>query len=95
MAEDIQIPSPSVFLRRSPSPPRPRDDQPPAAKNARRQSTKKAPVRKQSAPAASVDGPPKPKQSKSRNGMCRGIYSSTKDMAVPSYARGRPRQNMY
>jgi hypothetical protein len=71
MAEDIHIPSPSVFLRASPSPPRPRDDQPPVAKNARRQpstTTKKAPVRKQST-AAAADGPPKPKQSKSRNGI--------------------------
>ena len=71
MAEDIHIPSPSVFLRASPSPPRPRDDQPPVAKNARRQpstTTKKAPVRKQSTAAAAADGPPKPKQSKSRNG---------------------------
>lgn len=70
MAEDIHIPSPSVFLRASPSPPRPRDDQPPVAK-ARRQpstTTKKAPVRKQSTTAAAADGPPKPKQSKSRNG---------------------------
>jgi hypothetical protein len=80
MAEDIQIPSPSVFLRRSPSPPRPRDDQPPVAKNARRQSTKKAPVRKQSAPAA-VDGPPKPKQSKSRNGVYYSIHPDGYDMA--------------
>lgn len=74
MAEGIQIPSPSVFLRASPSPPRaqPRDDQPPVAKNARRQpstaTTKKAPARKQSAGAA-ADGVPKPKQSKSRNGI--------------------------
>ena len=48
------------------------DDQPPVAKNARRQpstTTKKAPVRKQSTAAAAADGPPKPKQSKSRNGI--------------------------
>jgi hypothetical protein len=87
MADDIQIPSPSVFLRRSPSPPRPRDDQPPVAKNARRQSTKKTPVRKQSAPAAS-DGPPKPKQSKSRNGMFRSDYPSINNMAS-SYVRSQ------
>jgi len=94
MAEDIQIPSPSVFLRRSPSPPRPRDDQPPVAKNARRQSTKKAHVRKQSAPAASVDGPPKPKQSKSRNGKCQNIRSNISNMAFPS-VRGRLGQDVY
>lgn len=77
MAEDIHIPSPSVFLRASPSPPpKPRDDQPPVAKNARRQSsntttnntTKKAPAPRKQSNATAADGAPKPKQSKSRNG---------------------------
>lgn len=81
MAEAISIPSPSVFLRNSP--PRtasePKDDIPPAPKNARRQgaATKKAPARKQS---ATIDGATKPKQSKSRNGMLTALIAELLDM---------------
>ena len=44
-------------------------------------------MRKQSAPAA-VDGPPKPKQSKSRNGVYYSIHPDGYDMAS-SCARDR------
>jgi hypothetical protein len=99
MAEDIHIPSPSVFLRDSPSPPRARDDQPPVAKSARKQSsttpkTKKAPTRKQSTAAsasasasASTDAAPKPKQSKSRNGISFRAFLRPLQQSLMIYAK--------
>jgi hypothetical protein len=90
MAEDIHIPSPSVFLRASPDPPQPRDDQPPVAKNARRQNptttTKKAPVRKQST-ATTADGAPKPKQSKSRNGISFSVFLRSLQQSLAVYTK--------
>ena len=73
MAEAITIPSPSVFLRASPTPPE-KPNVPPPPKHARRQSaaeTKKKAARKSGAPVSSgADGSViKPKQSKSRNGI--------------------------
>lgn len=73
MAEAISIPSPSVFLRKSPPPPNPVATSKPAAKNARRSSppaeAKKKAQRKDSGPVDGAEGSiVKPKQSKSRNG---------------------------
>ena len=73
MADAISIPSPSVFLRSSPPPPRKESrERHDVVKRARGQSvvTKKAPGRRLSANAASAsDRAQKLKQSKSRNGM--------------------------
>ena len=90
MAQAIDIPSPSVFLRKSPPPTDPpvEPQRPPSRKNApqaKRQNsatqTKKKAARKSVSGGADGgsggDGVQKPKQSKSRNGTCllhREIY---------------------
>ena len=73
MAEAITIPSPSVFLRASPTPATAAAPKTNALKNARRRSSaeaKKKAARKSSAPVSGADGSVvKAKQSKSRNGI--------------------------
>lgn len=77
MAEAIVIPSPTAFLRSSPAPPSPPDAQHVRPANA--EGKKKAAVRKGGVGAGgSGDGNgAKPKQSKSRNGICnvRMVYA--------------------
>lgn len=84
MAQAIDIPSPSVFLRKSPplTDPPPEQERPPSRKNApqaKRQNSatqaKKKAARKSLSGGApdggsGGDGVQKPKQSKSRNGKC-------------------------